>query len=193
MEKKDEQLILEYQQSNDEMALVTLFNRYKAHILNFALRILGNRADAEDVTSDCFLTLFKKRYIYRAGTKFSTWLFTVARNLCINRIRKRKKLGSMWFKKDSNNYEQWDIPDEKDIADTTLEKTEASMMVKKAILKLPEEQKEALILREYHNMNYADISEIMSCSLEKVKILIFRAREQLKVELSSFILEGEND
>ena len=49
MEKKDEQLILEYQQGNDENALVTLFNRYKTHILNFALRILGNRADAEDV------------------------------------------------------------------------------------------------------------------------------------------------
>ena len=193
MEKKDEQLILEYQQNNDESALVTLFNRYKAHILNFALRILGNRTDAEDVASDCFLTLFKKRYIYRADTKFSTWLFTVARNLCINRIRKRKKFGSMWFKKDCSHYEQWDIPDEKDIADTMLEKTEASIMVKKAILKLADEQKEALILREYHNMNYADISEIMNCSLEKVKILIFRAREQLKIELSSFILEGEND
>ncbi|MBU4333932.1 MAG: DUF134 domain-containing protein, partial [Candidatus Omnitrophica bacterium] len=81
----------------------------------------------------------------------------------------------------------------KDIADAELEKTEAATMVRKAILKLSEEQKEALILREYHNMNYADISEIMSCSLEKVKILIFRAREQLKIELSSFILEGEND
>lgn len=192
MEKKDEQLILDYQKSNDENALVVLFNRYKGHILNFALRILGNRADAEDVTSDCFLTLFKKRYIYRAGTKFSTWLFTVARNLCINRLRKRKKLGSMWFKKDST-YEQWDIADEKAIADAELERTEASIMVRRAISKLAEEQKEALILREYHSMNYADISEIMSCSLEKVKILIFRAREQLKVELSSFVLEGEND
>jgi len=172
MNKQDEQLIQEYQQGNNENALIILFHRYKNPILNFALRMLGNRADAEDVTSDCFLALFKKRYLYRTSAKFSTWLFTVARNLCINRIRKRKKLGSMWFKTEKDDFAQWDIPDENDLADVQVQKNEANQRVRMAILTLPSEQRQALILREYHRFKYDEIAQIIQCSLEKVKILI---------------------
>ena len=62
--------------------------------------------------------------------------------------------------------------------------------VKKAIEKLPQTQKEAIVLREYQNLSYQEISQILGCSLENVKILIFRARERLRQELSSFMTEG---
>lgn len=193
MDRSDEKLIQDYNEGDDEV-LAMIFERYKTRVLNFSLRILGNRADAEDVTSEVFLTLFNKRYTYDEGAKFSTWLFTVARNNCISRIRKRKNLVSVWFtNKENGKVDQWDIPDTSNDSSKALEKKEASIQVRKAISNLPLEQREALILREYHDFSYQDISQILECSLDNVKVLIFRARKNLRGELTSFIREANHD
>lgn len=184
---------MEYQNGNDE-ALKALFLRYKTPVLNFSLRILGNRADAEDVVSDVFLALFAKKYNVKPGVKFSTWLFTVARNACITQIRKKKNMLPLWSRnKEASEYEQWDIPDAGNLPNEELVKRETALHVKKAVYSLPQLQKEAIVLREYHQLNYSEISHVLGCSLSKVKILIFRARERLKTELASFMLEDKND
>ncbi len=180
MEQTDEDLVKSYYQGNEE-ALEMLFARYKMPILNFSLRILNGRADAEDVTSEVFLSLFAKKYAPKQGVRFSTWLFTVARNACLTQKRKQKKMFGMWFtKKESSTYEEWNIPDKADLPNEVLSKKEEALKVKQAIQNLPELQKEILILREYHFFKYAQISEIVGCSLEQVKINIFRARENLR-------------
>ncbi len=192
MEKQDEELIMEYYQGCEE-ALEMLFHRYKKPVLNFALRILNNRADAEDVTGEVFVVVFEKKYVQKPKAKFSTWLFTVAHNACITRIRKRKKTISLWFtKNDSGEYEPWDVVDPKTSPREELVKRETALEVKKAIAKLPDTQKEALILREYHHFSYEQITEVLSCSLENVKILIYRARERLRTELPSSIMEDHD-
>jgi len=191
MERKDEDLIMDYQGGNQDAAGI-LFQRYNRPIFNFAFRMMTNRADAEDVTADVFLVLFSRRYAYDPDAKFSTWLYTVARNKCIDQIRKRKRFAAMWFKKsDEDGFEVWDVPDEREISREELENREMAARVKIAIKDLPENMREALILREYQDLTYIQISQILDCSLENVKILIFRAREQLKQELSSFIKEDE--
>ncbi len=190
MDQRDEDIILEFQ-NGDDHAIEVIFEKYKNRILNFCLRILGNRADAEDVTADVFIKLFEKKYSFDPKAKFSTWLFTVARNRCIDKTRQRKKRASMWFSsKSSDGYNQWEVEDTGENSSQQLLNKEAKIEVKKAINNLPYEQKEALVLREYHKMNYQEISEILNCSLEKTKILIFRARENLRGELASFIKEG---
>ena len=185
--KNDEDLIQEYQQGDKE-ALSMIFCRYKRPILNFCLRILGNRADAEDVTGEVFLVLFSRKYVYQPEAKFSTWLYTIARNLCITRIRKKRKFLSFWVKKhQADELDYWDMADDKELPSEELQKKEMEGHVKKAITRLPVEQKEAIIFREYHDLSYEEIAQVLGCSLEKVKILIFRARERLRRELPSFI------
>src|SRR5262249_31903395 len=111
MDDRDEDLMHQYSQGNSE-ALKVIFQRYKTPVFNFALRILGNRADAEDVVSDVFVAVFENKYRFDAKAKFSTWLFTVAHNLCISRIRQRKNLVSMWFKnEETDELEAWEIAD----------------------------------------------------------------------------------
>ena len=73
----------------------------------------------------------------------------------------------------------------------SLVKKETSEHVRHAIAGLPPEQREAITLKQYHDLSYLQISEVLDCSLEKVKILIFRAKEQLRIELASFILEEQ--
>lgn len=189
MEQSEEELLKEYF-SGSEKAAQMIFFRYKTRILNFCLRMLGNRADAEDVTSDVFLALSAQRYSCNAGAKFSTWLYTVARNRCISQIRRRKNLVSMWFSShEGADPQSLDPQDPQELADQQLESNETALVVQRAIGALSYEQKEAIILREYHQLSYEEISEILHCSKDKVKILIFRGRERLRTELSSLIGE----
>ncbi len=191
MDQNDEDIMEDYQSGNHEV-IEMIFTRYKNRIINFSLRMLGNRADAEDVTGDVFLALFKKKYTFDPKAKFSTWLFTIARNCCISRIRKRKNIVSIWFThKDTGSVDQWEIEDTKESSSEALEGRENAVAVKAAIAKLPVEQRESIILREYHDMSYEQISQVLGCSMEKVKILIYRARERLRGELMSFIKEEE--
>jgi len=190
MTQSDEDIMMEYHVTGEPELIKAIFFRYRTRILNFCLRMLGNRADAEDVTGEVFLTLFSRKYAYDPEAKFSTWVYTVARNGCLSQIRKRKNLVSLWFSsRGSSTYDQWEIEDTGDLAEEQLGKREAASRVKRAIGQLPYEQREAIVLREYHRLHYADISQILGCSLEKVKILIFRAREQLREDLKMFIEE----
>ncbi len=189
MENRDEDLMQEYSQGNAE-ALNMIFQRYKTPVLNFALRILGNRADAEDAVSDVFVAVFEKKYRYDAKAKFTTWLFTVAHNVCISKIRGRKNLVSLWFRnEETDELEAWEIPDAGELPRERLNRLQIAGVLRQSIQKLPPEQKEALVLREYHGMNYEEISQVMHCSLEKVKVLIFRAREGLRKELPASLKE----
>ncbi len=196
MTEFDDKDIIEALKAGSQTAMEMLFDRYKSRILNFSLRYLGNRADAEDVTSDVFVTLFSNKYTWNPTAKLSTWLFTVARNACLTRLRKKKNIISIWFTKnedDDDKADVWDIPDENSIGDQIMSTKESIQHVKKAISKLPVEQREAIILREYQRLSYEEIAQILECSLDKVKVLIFRARENLRAELLSFMKEGQND
>lgn len=184
--------MMEYK-SGDISALEELFQRYKTRIFNFALRLIGNVADAEDVAGEVFCTLAAKKDLYQPSGKFSTWIYTIAHHAGINKLRYKKRVWFNWMKKDpdSEEYQQWDIPDPHGNAAEGLEEKDTAVLVRKAIGRLPYEQKEALILREYQQLSYYEISQSIGCSLEKVKVLIFRARERLKVELQPLLKEVE--
>lgn len=190
MEHKDEDLIQQYLQG-DQKAFEMIFQRHKLKIFNYAFRLLSNRADAEDVTADVFMSIVRRQYAYQPEVKFTTWLYTVVRNACLDRIRRRRKTISLWFKKsDSAEYEQLEVEDEAANPSDHLSQKDYALRVQAAIDKLPLEQKEAIILREYQELSYLEIGRILDCSVSNVKILIFRARERLKGELSAVIKEG---
>lgn len=171
-------------------ALEGIFTRYKKPVFNFALRFLANRAEAEDVASDVFLAVVSGRYHYSPDAKFSTWLFAVTRNACISRIRSGKKMFSLWFKTEQGEDQQMDFADHSlPEPDDALLKEEQSVFLEKALARLPLGQREAIILKEFQNMRYEEISKVLNCSLANVKILIFRGRENLRRELKTSGLE----
>lgn len=191
MEPSDEELMTGYQEGNKEK-LEAIFMRYQKRIFNFALRYLGNRADAEDVTAEIFLVLLERKDSYRTGqAKFSTWLYTVARNACISRTRRRQNIFSLSWGKPNEPEGEWEIPDPNTPAET-LQQQEIANQIQNAVQGLPVSQKETLILREYHGLSYDQISKITGHSLENVKVLIFRAREQLRQDLGSFLREVQS-
>ncbi len=185
MEKGDEELILAFQ-AGDRTALTIIFQRYKTRILNFCTQLLGNRADAEEILGEVFLALFTNAFDIDKGAKFSTWFYTIARYKCIDCLRDRKKRGVF-------HGQEWagaDLPDHQDIPSGEMIRKEIGEQVRLAIHRLPPEEREAIVLRQYHKFSYQEISRILDCSLEKVKILIFRAKEHLRVQLAVYMREG---
>ncbi|MBF0595554.1 MAG: RNA polymerase sigma factor [Candidatus Omnitrophica bacterium] len=189
MERSNEDLMKAYQ-SGETHAMEQLFQRYKVRILNFCYGLLANRADAEEAAADAFLALVIEKDSFDTSRTFSTWFYTIARNKCISRMRKRNNFVSLWIpSSNDDDGKMWDVPDGNDISREAMAKKEVQVGVRKAIAKLPDEQREAIILRQYHGFSYQQVSQILGCSQEKVKSLIFRAKEQLRAELMSFVKE----
>ncbi|MEI7999608.1 MAG: RNA polymerase sigma factor [Candidatus Omnitrophota bacterium] len=185
----DEELIQRFYQQDAE-ALNVIFKRHKDSLFNFAFRLIGNRADAEDAVSHSFMMVCEKRYASKPGASFKTWLFTIARNFCLSKLRTRNRFSSLWSTRgDSEEEKSVDIVDPRALARDQLDQKDMQAIIQKAVNSLPKEQKEALLLREYHDFSYEEISQVLECSLDKVKVLIFRARNHLKDRLPPVVLE----
>lgn len=187
---------MDYQAGNNE-AIGHLFHRYKTRILFFCLGIVGSRAEAEDIAADVFVAVAAKRNGYRPGRKFSTWLYTIARNKCVDRLRRQRRLLPLRAPRQECDQDEtvalWDPPAAQESALQTLERDDIATYVRQALARLPYEQREAIILQQYHDRSYDEISHILRCSLAKVKILIFRGKERLRVELASLAKELSDD
>lgn len=187
----DEELIQNYYQGDRE-ALGVIFERHKDGVFNFAYRTLLNRADAEDVTSEVFSRLCTTHGKFSPTARFKTWLYTITRNACVDKIRGRQRWGSMWFqKKETGETVPMDFPSLEDGPSQDLQNKEVGLHIRAAIEQLPSDQREALVLREFEGLSYEEIAGILECSLANVKILIYRARTHLKTAIPSFIKEGQ--
>lgn len=193
MERSDEEVMMDYQSGNDD-AIHQLFHRYKARLFHFCLGILGNLADAEDVAADVFVALVAQRNGYHAGHTFSTWVYTIARNKCVDRIRRRRLLLPLFVPRQERGQDDEailpvDPASSAESALETLAQKEVVAQVRDALSRLPYEQRAAITLKQYHDCSYEQISEILTCSLAKVKILIFRGKERLRTELAALAKE----
>lgn len=178
----DEQLIGRFQ-SGDERAYVELVNRYKDRLLNFVFQFLGDIEQAEDVVQDTMLRLYEKKHYYKEIAKFSTWIYTIARNLANTELRKRKRRKTTYLSQMSKEERQYEIPAIQDDVDQSLHSEFIYDRIQTAIDRLPEHFKMAIILRDIQELSYDDISKIVEVPLGTVKSRINRARLQLQAEL----------
>ncbi len=178
----DEELVRAYY-DGDLAAFRALFDRYKTRIFNFSLRITGNRSDAEDITSEVFMALAERRYILKIEARCATWIYTVAHNAAVTRIRRRKYTTSLWFSHQGGEPGEMDVSDTRTLPPDRVIEEEEIRLIRASLAELPLLQREALVLREYEKLSYHEISTVLECSLDRVKVLLFRARETLRTIL----------
>ena len=178
----DEELISRFQ-NGDERAYVELVNRYKDRLLNFVFQFLGDIEQAEDVVQDTMLRLYEKKHYYKEIAKFSTWLYTIARNLANTELRKKKRRKTTNLSQLSKE-RQFEIPAIQDNVDQSLQNEFINDRIQSAISNLPEHFKVVIILRDIQELSYEDISNIVEVPLGTIKSRINRARIQLQAELS---------
>ena len=178
----DEKLISRFQ-AGDERAYVELVNRYKDKLLNFVFQFLGDIEQAEDVVQDTMLRLYEKKHYYKEIAKFSTWIYTIARNLANTELRKRKRRKTTYLSQMSKEERQYEIPAVQDDVDQSLHNEFINDRIQSAINNLPEHFKLVIILRDIQELSYDDISNIVEVPLGTIKSRINRARIQLQAEL----------
>jgi len=174
----------------DKNAFNDIMNRHEKSILNFAYRMLSNRTEAEDVTQEVFLRAYKNIETFEARAKFSTWLFKIARNLCLNKLRHTFRFPTFSIDKPIKGNErdlQIQIEDKKQVSPSlNILKKELQNIVRTALDSLPKNQKIAVVLRRYEDMSYEEIAMIMNCSVSAVKSMLNRAKQTLKNRLKRY-------
>ena len=172
----DDQL-LEQLRAGAETALAEMMQRYRHPIVNFCYRLLGNASDADDVAQETFVRCYQTRHRLRTGAKLSTWLFTIARNLCLDRLRYRNR----------HPTEPLEHAPEPVVDSNPVDNREIGAAIAAAVAQLPEDQRTVVVLTEYHDLSYTEIAEIMKCSTKSVETRLYRARLELRRRLAHLL------
>jgi len=189
----DAALMLRVKQG-DTAAFTTLVEKYKQPVLNLAFRTLRDETEAEDLAQTTFVQAWKSATRYEPSAKFSTWLFTIARNLCLNEIRRRSRHPAESLdqtRDDDADQPLHQVEDRRNpAAPDDLLRGELERKVDEALSGLPENQRTALLLCRQEELSYEEIATVLGCSLSATKSLIHRARETIKVRLKPYLRSG---
>jgi RNA polymerase sigma-70 factor (ECF subfamily) len=189
----DAALMLRIKQG-DGTAFSELVDKYKQPVMNFVYRMLRDITEAEDLAQNVFLQVHKSAHRYEVSSRFSTWLFTIARNLCLNEIRRRTRHPAEPL--DAPHPEQEDQPlrqfeDQKTFSPPqSLLHGELELKIEQALAELPENQRTAIVLCRQDELSYEDIARVLGCSISATKSLIHRGRETLKQKLKPYLRTG---
>jgi RNA polymerase sigma-70 factor, ECF subfamily len=164
----------------DEGAFEQLVGEYQRSVLNMAYRYTGDRLEAEDITQEVFAIVWKCIKNFRQESKFSTWLYRIVVNQCLQHKRNKHNKNCVSFDEIT---EAGKSPKMLKEMENDFEHNQKKEIIEKAIDGLPERQKIALILSKFENKSYKEISSIIGVSLSSVESLIFRARENLEKKL----------
>jgi RNA polymerase sigma-70 factor (ECF subfamily) len=190
MTRTDVQLMLDVK-AGDEASFDLLLQKYRLPLVNFLYRMVRDSATAEDLAQEVFLRVYRARKQYSPSAKFTTWLFRIATNLALNSVRdNRYRLLQVSI----------DAPVEEDEApiqvpardlriDEHMVERDRAEFIRRAIAKLPEKQRVAVLLHKYEEMDYGEIARILECSESALKSLLFRAYETLRVQLAPLVAQ----
>lgn len=178
--------------AGDHAAFRTLVERHQNAVIGTVAKMLGNPSDAEDIAQQVFLRIWRNAKRYRPDARFTTYLFTITRNLVFNetRRRSRKKEVSAEEREESAGHAIADRPERQ--PDAELLHDELRRAVDAAIAALPENQRMAVVMRRYEQLSYEEIAAVLKLTVSSVKSLLFRARTTLRESLGAYLDEASS-
>lgn len=183
--------LIELFKKGKEEAFEEIVRRYQKKVYNTTYRIMGNPEDASDLAQEAFIRIYRSLRNFQGKSSFSTWLFTVTTNVCRDELRKRQRRLKVQSLSEPLEFEDGNV--EREIADESMAPEVISLHreltdeIQAVIETLPDEQKEAIVLRELQGFSYEEIAEITGVSLGTVKSRISRGRQNMKKELSVLV------
>ena len=170
-------------QQGDPQAFEEIVKLYEKRIYNLSFRMMGNHEDANDLAQEAFIRVYHSIEQFRGDARFSTWLYRIATNVCLDELRKRSRRQTESLDEPvptADGEVLREIPDWANNPEEELDRSEIQNMVQRGIQALPDEQRTALILRDLQGHTYEEIAEILDISLGTVKSRINRGRMALK-------------
>jgi RNA polymerase sigma-70 factor (ECF subfamily) len=162
-----------------------LLERHRGPVVNHLQRLVRNYAIAEELAQDVFIRVYRSRSKYRPDAKFTTWLFRITTNIALNwRRDTRREAGCVRLDREGPGSRKLQISDSEPQADKILMRAQRAREIRDAIETLPPKQVAAVLLHKYEGMDYAQIAEVLGCSVPALKSLLFRAYETLRHRLA---------
>ncbi len=167
--------------SGDQNAFAHLVTEYEKQVYHLCLRMVGNPEDAEDLAQEAFFKAWKGLKFYKFESSFSTWLYRLTTNACIDHLRKQKRQMTVSLTMDEEEEgQELDLPDREPLPEDRLLKKEDQQQLQRAMEKLEEDARLILTLRVVEDLSYEQIAQIMDLKIGTVKSRLARARERLK-------------
>lgn len=177
-------------QAGHDAALNDLMERHATPVFHFLCRMLGNEDDANDLSQETFVRVFKARASFRAEQKFSAWLFTIAANLARNHFRWRSRHPNLSLDADSPGTEQSlgsTLPADSPAPSEAMLAAERAEAVRAAVKNLPEDLREAVVLCEWEERSVAEAATILEATPKAVESRLYRARQNLREQLKKWL------
>lgn len=152
--------------------LGVLFERHQRALFNFFFRLTGSRQTSEDLVQEVFLRILRYRATYRPHSQFRTWMYHLARHVHIDRVKAARHEVAI----DA-------VAEPVDRTATTVDQlaqAQARALLRQALLRLPVEKREVLVLSRFHGLSYAEVGDVLGCEANAVKVRVFRAMQQLR-------------
>jgi RNA polymerase sigma-70 factor, ECF subfamily len=186
----DAQMMLRVK-AGDQSAFDYLVAKYRRPMVSFMYRMARNVAAAEDLAQEVFLRVYRSRGNYEASAKFTTWLYRIATNLAVNHARdtrhERPEVTVSLDEPDEESGATFELPDGNLTAEQAMVRRERLLAIRRKVEALPEQQRLAVIMHKYQQMDYKQIAQVLKKSESATKSLLFRAYETLREQLKEFI------
>jgi RNA polymerase sigma-70 factor, ECF subfamily len=177
--------------TGDQQAFDYLVQKYRRPLVSFMYRMARNTAAAEDLAQEVFLRVYRSRESYEASAKFTTWLYRIATNLAVNHARdtrhERPEVTVSLDEPDEESGTTLELPDGSLTAEQVMVRRERMLAIRSKVERLPEQQRLAVIMHKYQQMDYKQIADVLKKSESATKSLLFRAYETLREQLKEFL------
>lgn len=188
MNAVSDELLVSRAQNGDRTAMCELISRYERKTYNLAYRLMGNHADASDAAQEALVRVYTRIHNFRGDSAFSTWLFRVVTNTCLDELRRRGRLRHASLDTPLPTDEgtlSRHAPLEEDTPTERAERQEVQAAVQRAIARLPEDYRLVVVMRDLHDYSYHEIAAILGTSLGTIKSRLHRARHALRLILKA--------
>ena len=186
MAKSDEALMLQLQ-TGDLRSFDTLVKRWEKPLLNYCYRMVNDIALAEDLRQEVFLRIYRSAKKYRPTAQFSTWMYRIATNLCLDTLAKQQRRKetpiAAYLESESESLDE-KLVDPSDTPDAAVVKKETESRVRSVLVRLPEDQRIVVIMRHYNGMKFREIAEILEYPISTVKSRMAAGMTRLSQMLS---------
>jgi RNA polymerase sigma-70 factor, ECF subfamily len=183
MPATDEELVA-LSQGGDSESFNQLILRWERPIYALAYRTIGREEEARDVCQETFLRAFRALPRFRGQAKFSSWLYRIALNLCRDWMRRERRAPTIQPPEDVDLMDLAAAAEPSESIENLVARRDLTRLVEQAMAQLPEEQRTAIVLKEYHGLTFQEIADVVGCPLSTVKTRLYQGLTVLRRELA---------
>ena len=185
-----DEILMTRLREGDDLALNVLMERWEKPLIGFVTRYTNSSGDALDLAQETFIRVYENRKRFRAKGKFSTWMFTIAVNLCRNHARWKSRHPSVALVSEDGDDLTESLESNADAPDAESMRSNEAELVRQAVQELPHDLRSAVLLFEFQGLSHAEIASVQSCSAKTVEMRLYRARKQLKTSLRGIVSDS---